>query len=202
MNFIAILLLLFAAPFWQTKAPAQWSDQELLQLLTDSPWAQMVGGQGKSPAGVPQVEVYLATAAPMQQAEQERERRAKLRRKPGTEPPEDPLAADYQAWLQENRATQIVVAVRIDNNRGFSDEKETQRLEQETLLRAGRKKFNLTGHFPPTSSDPYLRLAFPRDVQLSDKRITLELYVPGLPEPYRILDFDLKNMVVEGKLEL
>ena len=145
------------------------------------------------------MQVYLATAKPIQLAEAELERRVAARRKPGT-----PVAAnsEYKMWLEDNRATQIVLAVRIQNNKGFLDEAEVQRMEKETTMRAGKKKIKMTGSFPPSESDPFLRLAFPRQVDLSDKNLVFELYLPGVPEPYRNAEFKLKDMVSNGKLEL
>jgi hypothetical protein len=208
MNWLPLLLAaaLTAVPFWETKPPAQWDQQELVQLLTDSPWAQSVSVKSYV-ADVPSVLVFLATAAPMRQAEQERERRTRLARKPGTPDPADPfkvntLSEEYRLWLEDNSATQIVVAVGMPPNSALADEAEIRRMEDECLLHAGRKKWKMTGHFPPSANDPYLRLAFPRQVQLSDKTITLDLYVPGVRQPYRVAHFALKDMVVAGKLEL
>src|SRR5579862_7979503 len=122
MTVLFPFLLLAAAPFWEAKAPADWSDPELQALLSDSPWAQVVSGPGT--AG-PAVQVFLATASPMEQAERERERRAKLRAKPRATPePEDSTAAEYRDWLEQNRASHIVVAVRIPATNAFSDERE------------------------------------------------------------------------------
>ena len=200
--FICGQLLLAAVPFWETKPPNQWTDAELLQMLTDSPWAQMVGGPGKASPALP-VLVFLATAEPMRLAEQERERRAALRRPPTAGPTEeDVMVEEYHAWLEENRARQFVVAVRIPDTKAFADEAEVRRMEEECVLKIGRKKIRMTGHFPPTARDPYLRLAFPRQVQPGDKTMTLELYLPGVPVPFRVADFTLKDMVVRGKLEL
>ncbi len=196
---IALLtaLFLFAdLPYWVSKPPAEWSDAQILALLSDSPWAQPV--EGPTPQAPP-VQVYLATAGPIQLAEAERDRRIAVRRKPGTSIPEN---TEYKLWMEDNRATQIVLAVRIQNNKGFLDEEEVQRMEKETTLRAGKKKFKMTGSFPPSESDPYLRLAFPRQVELSDKSLIFELYLPGVPAPYRNAEFKLKDMVSNGKLEL
>jgi hypothetical protein len=146
--------------------------------------------------------MYLATAAPMQAAEQETARRAKLQRKAGADQPESPLAAEYRNWLADNRDTQIVLAIRMESNRGFADEQEVRRLEDESVMRVGRRKIKMTGHFPPYPGDPYLRLAFPRQVALSDKTVSFELYLPGVPGPYRLVEFKLKDMLVRGKLEL
>jgi hypothetical protein len=195
---IAVLLslFLFADPYWVSKPPAEWSEAELLALLSNSPWAQAVDGPG---GNAPSVQVYLATAGPLQLAEKERDRRIAARRKPGTPIPEN---TEYRLWMEDNYATQIVLAVRIQNDKGFLDEREVKRMEQETTLRAGKKKIKLTGTFPPSESDPYLRLAFPRQVDLSDKSLIFELYLPGVPSPFRNAEFNLKEMVVNGRLEL
>lgn len=191
MTFLA-LLLLFAAPFWQTKRPADWTEEELAQMFTNSPWAQALTAQ--SSADAPPVSAYLATAGPMQQAERERDRR---RRKKVS----DPMAEEYRAWLEENRATQIVLAVAM-NGAGLSDAREARRMEEECVMRVGRKKLKMTGHFPPSPGDPYLRLAFPRQVTASDKTVTFELYLPGIALPFRIAEFKVKDLTVNGSLEL
>jgi hypothetical protein len=207
MNFAALfsLVLMLAAPFWETKPPEQWDDRELELLMTDSPWAQMVSGPGNASPAAP-VQVYLATAGPIDQAERELTRRNRLKRKgpgPGQEPPpDDSLLEEYRAWLLENRGTNIILAIQMDRSTAFSDEAEIRRMEAESIMRVGRKKIKMTGHFPPSAGDPYLRIAFPRQVQLGDKNLVFELYLPGVPVPYRAAEFTLKSMLVMGKLEL
>jgi len=195
------LVLLFAGPFWESKPPMEWSDMELEALLTDSPWAQVMGSPSTA-VSAPGVQAYFATASPMMAAEKEAERRAKLRRKPGKEVPESPEANDYRDWLEENRTTQLVLAVRIESNRGFSDEAEVKRMEEESVMKVGKRKFKMTGHFPPNAADPYLRIAFPRQAALSDKTLSFDLYLPGVPAPFRNAEFKLKDMQVDGKLDL
>jgi len=192
----AVVLFLFAAPFWDSKAPEKWSDDELRALLTDSPWAQMATVPGSSVA-VP-VQVYLATAAPMDRAERERERREAK----GHVPVDDPLVADYRSWLEEHRATQVVLAVGVTKTDVLADEHEIRRMENECAMRVGKKKFKMTGHFPPSPRDPYLRLAFPREVQATDKSVVFDLYLPGVPIPYREVEFKVKDLLVNGKLEM
>jgi hypothetical protein len=191
------LLLLFAGAFWEDKPPKEWSDVELRALLTESPWAHMAGATASS--GTQPVVMYLATAGPMEKAEAERDRRAKLK-KPTSEP--DEMAAEYRAWLDENRATQIVLAIRVGNPSEYSQEKETHQMEEESVMRVGRRKFKMTGHFPPSANDPYLRLAFPREVKPADKTVTFELYVPGVAIPFRSVEFTVKDLMVSGKLEI
>jgi hypothetical protein len=138
----------------------------------------------------------------MEAAEKEADRRVRIRRKPGTETAPNPLAEEYRAWLEENRASQIVLAIRIENSRAFSDDREIQRMENESVMRAGKKKLKMTGHFPPSDGDPYLRIAFPRQVESGDKTLAFDLYLPGVPVPYRNAEFKLKDMVSAGHLEL
>lgn len=192
------LLLFLAAPFWETKAPAEWTDEELQRLLTNSPWAQLAAAPANSNG--PGVLVYLATAAPMEQAERERDRRT-LRKRP-VPPTPDPLAEEYRVWLEDNHVTQIVLAVNIWNTKAFSGARDVARMEDECMMRAGHKKLKITGHFPPSPGDPYLRLAFPRQVDPGDKTVSFDLYLPGVPMPFRTVEFSIKDLIVKGKLEM
>jgi hypothetical protein len=195
---ILLTLLLAAAPFWEAKGPAAWSDEELGKMLTDSPWAQVAPGPS---ANLPAVQVYLATAKPIQLAEAEQERRAKAKLK-GKAPEADPFAEEYAAWLAENSRDQIILAIRTGNHRAFNDTKELDQLEKESVLRVGRKKIPMTGYFPPSERDPFLRIAFPRQVQASDKTVRFELYIPGVAGPFRSVEFKLEALKFGGRLEL
>jgi hypothetical protein len=199
MNLLAMLLLA-AASFWETKAPADWTDDEVVRMFTDSPWGQMAGGTVATESLAAPVQIFIATAAPMVAAEKERERRY-IRKRNGPAV-EDPMATEYRLWLEENRASQIVVAVRIPRSKDFEDAGQTRRLEEESVMRVGRKKYKMTGHFPPTASDPYLRMAFPRQVSESDKSVGFDLYLPGVTPPFRSVEFRVKDMMVKGKLEM
>ncbi|HEY4365522.1 MAG TPA: hypothetical protein VGN17_31465 [Bryobacteraceae bacterium] len=197
------LLLLMAGPFWEAQAPKEWTDAQLEGLLADSPWAQVMAGPGQSALAV---NARLALASPIEQAEKEQARRAALRSKPGAKKEasdeEDPGAREYRLWLEDNRATQIILAIRMTSNEGLLDEKEVRRMEDESVMRVGKKKIKMTGHFPPSAGDPFLRMAFPREVQLSDKSVIFDVYLPGVSAPFRSAEFKLKDMVVGGKLEL
>jgi hypothetical protein len=200
MPYIAFLFLMFAASFWQEKTPADWTDVELSEFFVDSPWAQASAATRTSAPGVP-VQVYIATADIVVEAEKEHAKRIKARRKPGTEK-EDPLAEEYQAWLEDNRATQIVLAIRIGANPKLSDQTEIKHMEDDSFIQVGRRKLKMTGHFPPSSQDPYLRMAFPREPLGDEKTVTFGLYVPGLPLPFREVQFKLKDLMVNGRPEL
>ncbi|HLX45768.1 MAG TPA: hypothetical protein VKR43_20135 [Bryobacteraceae bacterium] len=196
MKLLAVLFWL-AAPFWEAKAPVDWTELEITQLLTDSPWAQML--VPNSQAGSSPVQMFLATAAPIEQAEHQWDLRFKKNR-PGA--PANNRDEEFQAWLNENRAKQIVIAVLVNLPQALSDEQETRRMQDESVMRVGRKKLKMTGYFPPSAADRYLRLAFPREVTANDKTVTFDLYLPGVPIPFRQAEFKVKDMLFKGKLEM
>jgi len=181
-------LLLLAAPFWEAKAPAQWTDIELRQLLVDSPWAQLVPGPTKTFAPV---QLYIATAGPVRQAQMELARRAN---KQGV--------SEYSLWFEDYSKTQVILAVRVDKLEPYSEAKEIQQLEKSSVMHMGRRRVRMTSYFPPSAADPYLRMAFPRDVKLSDKTVGFDIYAPGVPGGFRSAEFKLEAMQIAGKLEL
>jgi hypothetical protein len=209
MIWLILIALLCGDPFWQTKPAKDWTDAELSQFLADSPWAQMAAQPAKAQAGKNSgegslVQVYLATAAPVVKALAERDRRMELRR-PGITKAmaEDPLSEERAAWVADHRAAYIIVAARVGNNDAFSIEKETSRMERESVMQAGRIQVKVSATFPPTQTDPHLYLAFLREpVAGYGKDLSFSLYLPGVPAPYRTVTFKMKDMIVDGKLEL
>lgn len=189
------LFLLLSGDFWD-KPPSEWSQAQLIQMLTDSPWAQMAGAPGVSGAAGP-VQVMIATARPIELAEAEAKRRTPAAKK---EADADDMKQEYLHWLQDNRSTQIVVAVAAHLSGAYSDEREMQTMQNECVMRIGRKKYKMTGYFPPSKDDPYLRLAFPREVKETDKSVSFDLYIPGIGIGYRSVEFSVKDMTVDGKL--
>lgn len=198
MPLLLPLLAFFAAPFWESVPPEKWQHEDLLSMFNSSPWAQTL--TFSTPAGdAPAITVYLATAKPVQMAEAELARRNK--RKPSAEDEDASSTGEYRDFLKENQGKVIVLAVAYKNFLAFSDTKESARMESETRLKVGRKKYPLQGHFPPTLGDPYLRLIFSRPVMANEKRIAFELYLPGVSMPYREAEFYFKNLEFQGKPE-
>ncbi len=197
---IPLLFWLAGNPFWMEKPPSDWTDVELQEFFVDSPWARTVAGPARTTGARP-VQVYLATAAPVVEAEKERDKRAKAKRKPGQKEVEDPLAEEYRAWFEDNHESQIVIAIKIGMNPDLSKEAEVRHMEEDSFMQIGRKKIKISGHFPPTPSDPFLRMAFPRQPIGDEKKITFSLYIPGLPLPFREAEFHPKDMVINGKPE-
>jgi hypothetical protein len=188
---VALILVpgLLAAPFWESRPAAQWSDEEIQTLLRDSPWAQAA----MAPMSTDGVPAYLATARPIQEAERELLRR---------NPVEDPNAEEYREFLRENQGKVIVLAVFLPRPDVLLDPVEAKRMEEECLLKVGRKKHKMIGHFPPAPSDPYLRLVYPRAVSATDNAFSFELYLPGVPAPYRTVEFRVKDLTCKGALEM
>ena len=179
-----LVLFFLGRPFWEAKTPEHWSDREIEALRNDSPWAQTVGPE-------PKVLVYLATAAPIEEAEEE----ARLRsRNPLAEP--DP---DYLDYLRENRDKAFVLAVPEVTAAGLGRAGEEEAMEENTGMVIGRKTYRILGHFPPTEADPVLRLVFPRVAEATDKTILFHLYLPGVTFPNREAEFRMKDLLYHGK---
>ena len=187
MRVIAGLLLFFAQPFWESKPPEKWTDREIDTLVHASPWGQIAGPS-------PEVLVYLATAAPIEEAEAQQRLRIK---RPLAEP--DP---DYANYLRLNRDHAMVLAIPYAEPIRFGTEEEQKRLEEDCELVIVKKAYKILGYFPPTPADPVLRLVFPRAVKTGDRSAIFRLYLPGIAFPEREVEFRVKELVYRGKLEM
>jgi len=193
MHSALLVLLLLAAPFWETKQPRQWSDEELQEMLTDSPWAQTTTFRDAAP-----VVVYLAGAKPLLDAEAEKQRRYS---KTGSAPAAAGPNSEYDVFLAQNKGKLIVLAIGNPNVAALSEEAEVKRMEEESVLKLGKRKVRMRGHFPPTPSDPVLRLVYPRPAE-AVKDLDFELYIPGVTGPYRQAIFRWKDLAYQGKIEM
>ncbi len=197
---LAVLLCLVLgnaahAPFWETKAPVDWTDDELDEMLTKSPWVQAAVAAKDSE----DVHVMLATARPIRDAEVERDRRAALK----APPPEDPDEDEYRDFLRDNEGKFIVLALTLPNPDALKDPREVQRMEDRCVLKINQKKYKITGYFPPSASDRYLRLVFPRALNPSDKKLQFELYIPSvITNPFREAEFTIRDLMYKGKPEM
>jgi len=191
-----LALLWFAAPFWESKPPSGWTHEELARLLSDSPWAQSTVYDNRV-GGASTVRIILATARPVRDAEEQKRLRSPKRAG-------DPLGIDedYREFLRYEAAKHIVIAISGTTAEAMSNGDETRMMEKECVMKVGRKKYKMTGHFPPSSGDPYLRLIFPRMVTDSDKEIVFQVYVPGAVPPYREALFKVRELYHRGKLEI
>jgi len=152
-----------------------------------SPWTQEVGP-------TPELALWLATAEPIEEAEAE----ARLRTR-RTENEPDP---DYAGYITEHASDVLVLALAYAPKNGLGDAAEQRRMEEESVMKIGRKAYHIVGYFPPTPSDPVLRLVFPRAAKPTDKDVDFRLYVPGLPFPEREAVFRVKDLMYRGKLAM
>jgi hypothetical protein len=191
MHALLPLLFFLSQPFWETRPPEQWTDSEIEQIRTNSPWAQPSGARGTP------VTVFLATALPIEHAEAEL--RLRMKKNPHPMPEPDP---DYVEYLRDHREDTFVLGVTYPRLPSFGKPGEDKRMEEETAMRIGKKEYGISGHFPPTPSDPVLRLIFPRTVKETDKTIVFRLYLPGLSFPEREAVFSVRELKYQGRLEM
>jgi hypothetical protein len=187
MRALLAALFFLGAPFWETKPPEKWSDREVDMMRHNSPWAQPAGQT------LP-VLVYLATAAPIEEAETE----ARVRTKNHLHD----LDPDYSYFITQHREDHFVLAIPYTNLSGLGKAEETKKMEEESVMMIGRKSHPIDGYFPPTPSDPVLRLVFPRVVKPTDKSVLFRLYLPGIDFPDREVEFRVKELMYHGKLEM
>lgn len=192
MRSLLLGLFFLAQPFWESKSPEQWTEAEVEAVRYSSPWVQSLGPE-------PGVLVWLATAAPIEEAEAQ----ARLRtRRPEVEP--DP---DYIGYVTRNRDRSLVLAIAYPGPRDLvvnrlGTRAEQGRMAEESKMIVGRKAFHLLGYFPPTLADPVLRLVFPLEAKPSDRAVLFQLYLSGIPFPERQVEFRLKDLTYRGKLEM
>jgi hypothetical protein len=191
LHMLAPLFFFLAQPFWEAKPPQKWTDAEIAQVRHTSPWAQQVGTPPQM------VTVFLATAAPVEEAEAEL--RLRVKRNARLLPEPDP---DYVDYLREHRKDAFVLGVTYPTLSGLGQADESKLMEEETVMVLGRKEYKILGHFPPTPSDPVLRLIFPRMVKPADKTVFFKLYLAGLKFPEREVEFRVKDLMYQGRLEM
>jgi hypothetical protein len=169
------------------KAPADWSAEEVRELLEHSPWATV----SRATMGAP-MPIHLASAEPVIEAEARERNARRYRVEPG------PNFEEYQGMLSEGHS--IVLAVLIPDPQAMSDAIESKSLERDSMLHIGKRNYRIITSFPPSPGDPYLRYVFPRDVKPGDKSLMFDIYIPGAKFPQRHIEFDLKDMIYRGKL--
>ncbi len=187
---VLVSILMFPnGPFWEALPPGEWTGGQIAALLAESPWVSSQEG----------AHIFLASAKPIREAEIERWTRRQ---------PEDELAAqeytessEYIEFIRDNADDYIVLAVHIPYPQYLLSPKDTKAMENRCFLVTGGKRHKLVGHFPPTPGDRYLRLVFPRLIDPSTREFHFRLYVPGVPNPYRRVEFLTENLTYHGHPE-
>jgi len=176
----------YVEPFWQTKPPTAWSDAEIADLMRQSPWGQPTNFGTTA---------FLASARPLREAEEQLFQRRSLN---GELKPEE---EDYHAYISQNPNKHIVLAVQMAWTNELGEAKEIKKMEKECFLRVGKQRVKAVGHFPPTPSDPYLRLLFPRVPLTGLKYLSFGLYLPGVNKPLQDVELIVKDLDYRGQLE-
>ncbi|HUS07432.1 MAG TPA: hypothetical protein VMZ52_14085 [Bryobacteraceae bacterium] len=192
MHLLTAFFCFLAAPFWDAKPAGQWTNEEVQSMFSRSPWVSVAYPIGATGSRVP-IPVYLASARPMREADQEVEKRTKRA--------SDPLVEEFRQWEKENGDKYLVLAILQPRTLVTLDSKERKRMESDCVLRVGRKTYKMVMHFPASSSDARLRLIFPRAVQPTDKNFLFELYLPLVSGPYREVEYSVKELYSNAKLE-
>lgn len=171
--------------FWETRPPEEWTRAEVDRLLSDSPWAQSSDTR-----------VYIASAEPV--------RRAELlwrdwsRRDAG---PEARFVAedDYEDFLKQHPGEHIIIGVVIPNWMVTPNPREVAEMEKQSRIKLDKRKYSMLAFFPPTPADPVLRMVFPKKFTGDEKKLTLELYLPGIQLPFRNFEFPISSLTWKGK---
>ena len=192
---LATLLVLTVTPFWESTDVKQWSEEQLIYFFANSPWAQPA--ESKPGDGVV---TFLATSQPVQIAERELRRR-RMKKIAGVDAVQDPAWDEFQEFLERDASKYIVLAVAIPSS-ATQESSEMALMEQSSILKLGKQKIRMSGYFPPSPSDPYTRLIFPRSGTDTAKELLFELFVPGTGTPYRTVFFKRKDLSYRGKLEM
>ena len=172
MKVASLMFLAATTGFWETKSPDSWTVREIQSILESSPWSRTL----RVPGGT--LEVHLSSALPMREAEN---RQRAFQKRAGAP---DASFAEYLAMVEEGGY--IVLGVNTNDREAFADGAMVSRMQKDTEMRAGKKAYPLLTHFPPSSTDPYLRLVFTRPrLAPSDKSLAFTFLVPGAIDPYR-----------------
>jgi hypothetical protein len=194
-KWLAIMTLLSVTPFWETTDVKEWSEEQLIEFFGNSPWAlpaESATGNG--------VLTFLATAKPVQLAEVELRRR-RIKKVAGVEVVPDPSWEEFQEFLERDAAKYIVLAVAIPIG-STQDASEMALMENQSIMKVGKQKVKMSGYFPPSATDPYTRLIFPRTGTDTAKELSFELFIPGTGTPYRQVFYTRKTMAYRGRAEM
>lgn len=206
-----------AAAFWESKPFAAWSDKEVQQVLTDSPWSRRVqvvmntlgpagdidargggdgdggggrGGRGGFPTAAPQLKLLVSwrSALPMKQAF--------VRVQSG---PSGAVSAEQQQLLDRDEPQYVVeilgLPARFANAIG--------NMKDVTFLKRGNKPPLAVSEAAAqqTANGILLLFAFPKTdpITLDEKEVELVTKLGTFDVKRK---FPLKDMVFRGKLEL
>ena len=183
-KWIALLAVLAAAPYWESTEVKDWNEEQLIDFFNNSPWAQpaeAVASTGSKDG----ISTFLATSVPMQLAELEMRRR-RIRKVAGVDVVADPAWEEFREFLTTATFEATGMAM----------------MENQSIMRIGKQKVKMSGYFPPSPTDGYTRLIFPKGNAGDAKEIVFELYVPGTSMPNRMAIYSRRAINYRGRLEM
>ncbi len=198
-KWIAILTLLTAVPYWESAEAQDWSEEQLIDFFNSSPWCQPADAIA-STGGKDGVTTFLATAKPVQLAELELRRR-RIRKIAGADVVLDPAWQEYREFLERDDGKYIVLAVAIPTG-ATQEAAGMAMMENQSVMKLGKQKVRMSGYFPPSPTDGYTRMIFPKSGAADVKEIVFELYIPGTSMPNRLAIYSRKEMSHRGRLEM
>ena len=95
-----------------------------------------------------------------------------------------------------------MLAISYPQSDALADAAERSGWKRNRFLKVGERNIKITGQFPPTPLDPYLRMVFPREIGPNDKSLVFELYLPGIGGSYAMVEFRMKELLYHGKPEM
>ncbi len=219
-------LPLFAAEFWDTKAPSEWNEKEIQRLVTKSPWAR----QGRA--------IQRISAAPDASRPSDNSDGPSRGIQLDQRPPEIPVAATTPTlpvtlrWITAAPLKQIQVRAKYGKDTDSNPEAK-KALEQKptiymisvaglsgfvvggrdgssakssimasaTLTARGRQLKALGVELLPVGPNVDVLIGFPRnpEITLADEEVEFSAQIGELEVRYK---FKLKDMVYKGQLEL
>ena len=196
---IALLALLTAVPYWEAAEVKDWSEEQLIDFFAGSPWVQPAEAIANT-GGRDGVTTFLATAKPVQLAELEMRRR-RMQKVAGVNVIADPAWDEFREFLERDAGKYIVLAVAIPTNATL-EAAEMSMMENQSVMKIGKQKVKMSGYFPPSPTDGYTRLIFPKGGAGEAKEIIFELFIPGTGMPNRMAIYSRKGMSYRGRLEM
>jgi hypothetical protein len=183
-----------SADFWETRPFTDWSDKELQELMSDSPWTRNVrvvlntpGQRGQGPSKQ-KLTISWRSALPMKQAF--------VRNQVGLE---RPIPPDSQLILERQEEFYVVSLSGLPQ----SYSRATGTLKNETFLERPHKDpiSPSSTIIQPVKDTVMLVFAFPRTdpITLKDREVE---FVTKLGQIVIRKKFNLKSMVFHGELEL
>ena len=172
------------------------TSREVDRRAKSKPFAPKARGRSK-PRDRPGV-VYLATAAPIEHAETEL--RLRLKKNPRPMPEPDPDYLEYLTRTARRISSSPITYPTLAGTERCRREQDGWKTNPSCAI--GKKSYQHRRTLSAYALRSGLRLIFPRAVKAADKTVLFRLYLGGLNFPEREVEFRVKDLTYQGKLEM